>query len=90
MTDYAQFSPDGTSVLAYYGIDKSTWLLDPTGTIPDRKLSATIAERAGLGASRAIAGPASGRLARPGPRPAAFGVGRRRVATIGPWPTESP
>jgi Tol biopolymer transport system component len=46
LTDYAQFSPDGTSVLAYYGIDKSTWLLDPTGTIPDRKLSATIAERA--------------------------------------------
>ena len=46
VTDYAQFSPDGTSVLAYYGIDKSTWLLDPTGTTPDRKLSATIAERA--------------------------------------------
>ncbi len=46
LTDYAQFSPDGTSVLAYYGIDKSTWLLDPTGTIPDRKLSATIAARA--------------------------------------------
>lgn len=46
LTDDAQFSPDGTSVLAYYGIDKSTWLLDPTGTIPDRMLSATIAERA--------------------------------------------
>jgi Tol biopolymer transport system component len=46
VTDYAQFSPDGTSVLAYYGIDKSTWLLDPTGTIPDRMLESTIAERA--------------------------------------------
>ena len=46
LSDYAQFSPDGTSVLAYYGIDKSTWLLDPTGTVPDRMLLATIAERA--------------------------------------------
>jgi Tol biopolymer transport system component len=46
VTDYAQFSPDGTSVLAYYGIDKSTWLLDPTGSIPDRLLAGTIAERA--------------------------------------------
>jgi WD40 repeat protein len=46
VTDYAQFSPDGTSVLAYYAIDKSTWLLDPTGATPDRQLSATIAERA--------------------------------------------
>jgi WD40 repeat protein len=46
LTDNAQFSPDGKSVLAYYGIDKTTWLLDPTETIPDRVLSATIAERA--------------------------------------------
>ena len=46
LTDYAQFSPDGTSVLAYYGIDKSTWLLDPTGTTADRLLAGTIAERA--------------------------------------------
>lgn len=45
VTDYAQFSPDGTSVLAYYGIDKSTWLLDPTGSTPDRQFSSTIAER---------------------------------------------
>jgi WD40 repeat protein len=44
-TDYAQFSPDGTSVLAYYGIDKSTRLLDATGSTPDRQFSSTIAER---------------------------------------------
>ena len=45
LADHAQFSPDGTSVLAYYGIDKSTWLLDPTGSTRDRQLSSTIAER---------------------------------------------
>jgi Tol biopolymer transport system component len=43
--DYAQFSPDGTSVLAYYGIDKSTWLLDPAGLAADRQLSSAITER---------------------------------------------
>ncbi len=45
LTDYAQFSPDGLSVLAYYGIDKSTWLLDPAGSARDRKLSTTMVER---------------------------------------------
>jgi len=44
-TDYAQFSPDGTSVLAYYGEDKSTWLLDPAGLASDRQLSSAITER---------------------------------------------
>jgi Tol biopolymer transport system component len=45
VTDYAQFSPDGTSILAYYGIDKSTWLLDQTGLTADQRFSSTIAER---------------------------------------------
>jgi Tol biopolymer transport system component len=43
--DYAQFSPDGTSILAYYGIDSSTWLLDPAGSAADRQFSSAIAER---------------------------------------------
>ena len=45
-TDYAQYSPDGTSVLAYYAIDGSTWLLDPSGSTPDSQLSTDNAERA--------------------------------------------
>ncbi len=44
--DVAQFSPDGSQVIAYYGADASTWLLDPTGSLPGRKLPAGIAERA--------------------------------------------
>lgn len=44
--DFAQFSPDGSQVMAYYAADASTWLLDPTGSIPDRKLAIGIAERA--------------------------------------------
>lgn len=44
--DSAQFSPDGLQVIAYYAADASTWLLDPTGSLPDRKLTAQIAERA--------------------------------------------
>jgi len=43
---YAQFSPDGMSVLAYYAIDSSTWLLDPTGSTPARRLPKTMVEPA--------------------------------------------
>ena len=46
VADYAQFSPDGTSVMAYFDSDKSTWLLDPTGATPDRQLPSSIAARA--------------------------------------------
>ncbi len=42
----AVFSPDGTKVLAHYGADGSTWLLDPTGATPGSQLSPTIAETA--------------------------------------------
>ena len=42
--DFAQFSPDGKFVLAYFGADTSTWLLDPAGLVSDRQLSATINE----------------------------------------------
>ena len=26
-----QFSPDGTSIVAFYNADKTSWLLDPAG-----------------------------------------------------------
>lgn len=42
----AEFSPDGTRVLAHYGADGSTWLLDPTGASAGTKLSSTIADAA--------------------------------------------
>ena len=38
----AQFSPDGTKVIAYYYADKSTWMLDPSGLTPPQKLSSTM------------------------------------------------
>ena len=44
-------SPDGTSVLVYYGVDRSTWLLDPTGR-PGPQLS-TIGELAPPGSALA-------------------------------------
>lgn len=40
----AEFSPDGTQVLAHYGADGSTWLLDPTGATAGTQLSSTIAD----------------------------------------------
>jgi len=43
---YAQFSPDGTAVMAYFQADHSTWMLDPKGLTPDVQLPATIAEQA--------------------------------------------
>ena len=42
----AEFSPDGSKVLAHYSADGSTWLLDPTGATAGTQLSATIAETA--------------------------------------------
>jgi hypothetical protein len=42
----AQFSPDGTKVMAHYDGDGSTWLLDATGSTPDVKLPSSIAETA--------------------------------------------
>jgi len=42
----AQFSPDGAAVMAYFQADQSTWMLDPTGSVPDVQLPATIAEQA--------------------------------------------
>jgi hypothetical protein len=42
----AQFSPDGTAVMAYFQADQSTWMLDPTGAAPDVQLPATIADQA--------------------------------------------
>jgi len=41
---YAQFSPDGTSILAYFAADHSTWLLDPSGRIAARRLPTSIVE----------------------------------------------
>lgn len=42
-TDDAQFSPDGTEVIAHYSEDGSTWILDATGKTSDRlMLSSTI------------------------------------------------
>ena len=45
-TDYGQFSPDGTQVLAYYGSGPSTWVLDPTGVAADRRLPTEMVDRA--------------------------------------------
>lgn len=42
----AVFSPDGTKVLAHYGADGSTWMLDPTGATAGTRLSSTIADTA--------------------------------------------
>ena len=42
----AQFSPDGSMVMAHYDGDGSTWLLDPTGTLPDNRLASNIAQTA--------------------------------------------
>jgi Tol biopolymer transport system component len=41
----AEFSPDGTRVLAYYTADGSTWLLDPTGSADDVRIESTISDR---------------------------------------------
>ena len=41
---FAQFSPDGTSILAYFAADRSTWLLDPSGVAADRRLPTSIVE----------------------------------------------
>jgi Tol biopolymer transport system component len=41
---YTQFSPDGTSILAFFAADRSTWLLDPSGVAADRRLPTTIVE----------------------------------------------
>jgi Tol biopolymer transport system component len=43
---FAEFSPDGTSVIAYFQADHSTWMLDPTGSAKDVQLPATIAQKA--------------------------------------------
>jgi Tol biopolymer transport system component len=42
----AQFSPDGTKVIARYHADGSTWILDPTGATAGSKLPSTIADPA--------------------------------------------
>jgi Tol biopolymer transport system component len=41
----AEFSPDGSTVLAHYGADGSTWMLDPSGSTPSKRLL-TIGETA--------------------------------------------
>jgi Tol biopolymer transport system component len=43
---FAEFSPDGSKVLASYDADGSTWLLDPTGATTGMKLSSNIAKTA--------------------------------------------
>jgi Tol biopolymer transport system component len=43
---FAQFSPDGTKVMAHYAADGSTWILDATGSTAGIQLSSTIAESA--------------------------------------------
>ena len=40
----AQFSPDGSRVLAYYSADGSTWLLDPAGSGGDVRMESTITD----------------------------------------------
>ena len=42
----AEFSPDGTRVLAHFDEDGTTWLLDPTGATPGVQLPSTIADMA--------------------------------------------
>lgn len=43
---FAQFSPDGTQVMARYHADGSTWMLDPSGRTADVQLPATIVDPA--------------------------------------------
>ena len=43
-TGRAQFSPDGSKVVAHYDGDGSTWLLDPTGLTAGTQVAATMAD----------------------------------------------
>jgi len=41
---WADFSPDGSKVLAHYDADGSTWLLDPTGTTEGTQLPSPVTD----------------------------------------------
>ena len=41
---WADFSPDGSKVLAHYDADGSTWLLDPTGKTEGTQLPSPVTD----------------------------------------------